>query len=91
MGASFAPNWPIFARFAAGGLRSTAVDVLRFGEADLGQKRVDGRPVSEELIAAPNLAQKPIYPMDNGQRKMAMAWIVNLGAADSQIRCIRNW
>ena len=56
---SDAPPWPIFAWYAAGGLRSTARDMLRFGEANLGHKQVDGRPVSDELIAAMQLAQKP--------------------------------
>jgi CubicO group peptidase (beta-lactamase class C family) len=74
-----APPWPIFAWYTAGGLRSTAVDMLRFGEANLGHKEVDGRPVSDELIAAMKLAQTPIYRWPNGKAKQAMAWIENLG------------
>ena len=31
-----------------------------------------------------DLAQQPIYPMHDGRKKMAMAWIVDLGPADSQ-------
>ncbi len=75
-----APPWPIFAWYAAGGLRSTAVDMLRFGEANLGHKEVDGQPVSDELIAAMKLAQTPIYLWPNGNAKQAMAWIQNLGS-----------
>lgn len=75
-----APPWPIFAWYAAGGLRSTAVDMLRFGEANLGHKEVDGRSVSDELIAAMKLAQAPIYLWPNGKAKQAMAWIQNLGS-----------
>ena len=35
-----APSWPIFAWYAAGGLRSTARDMLRYGEANLGHAQV---------------------------------------------------
>ncbi len=75
-----APPWPIFAWYAAGGLRSTAVDMLRFGEANLGHKQVDGQPVSDDLIAAMKLAQTPVYLWPNGKAKQAMAWIQNLGS-----------
>jgi CubicO group peptidase (beta-lactamase class C family) len=74
-----APPWPVFAWYAAGGLRSTAADMLRFGEANLGHKEVDGRPVSDELIAAMNLAQKPRYMLPSGKAKQAMAWVQNVG------------
>lgn len=76
---SVAPGWPIFAWFAAGGLRSTALDMLRFGEANLGHTEIDGKPVSPELIAAMKLAQTPIYTMPNGFDKQAMAWVNNMG------------
>ena len=76
---SDAPPWPIFAWYAAGGLRSTATDMLRFGEANLGHKEVDGQPVSDELIAAMNLAQTPVYLLPSGKAKQAMAWVQNLG------------
>ncbi len=42
-----APPWPIYAWYAAGGLRSTAQDMLSFGEANLGHTAVIGKPVSE--------------------------------------------
>jgi CubicO group peptidase (beta-lactamase class C family) len=74
-----APLWPVYAWYAAGGLRSTAVDMLRFGEANLGHKEVDGQPVSDELIAAMKLAQKPQYTLPSGKAKQAMAWVENLG------------
>ena len=37
--------WPIYAWYAAGGLRSTARDMLSFGEANLGHTEVNGKPV----------------------------------------------
>src|SRR5215208_605842 len=68
-----APRWPVFAWYAAGGLRSTAHDMISFGEANLGHKEVNGKPVSAELIAAMQLAQKSIFPIPNGNEQ-AMAW-----------------
>lgn len=76
---SKAPPWPIYAWYAAGGLRSTARDMLRFGEANLGHTEVNGKPVSSDLIAAMQLAQKPIYTMPNERNKQAMAWVNNMG------------
>ena len=38
---------------------------------------MNGKPVSAELIAAMQLAQKPIYTMPNGN-KQAMAWVNNM-------------
>ena len=69
-----APRWPVYAWYAAGGLRSTAHDMISFGEAYLGHNEVNGRPVSTELMAAMQLAQKPIFTMPNGN-KQAMAWV----------------
>ena len=71
--------WPIYAWYAAGGLRSTARDMLSFGEANLGHTEVNGKPVPAELTAAMQLAQKPIYVMPHGFSKQAMAWVNNLG------------
>jgi CubicO group peptidase (beta-lactamase class C family) len=79
-----APRWPVFAWYAAGGLRSTAQDMISFGEAGLGHKEVNGRPVSTELIAAMQLAQKPIYTMPNGNRQ-AMAWVNNMGGGNPNL------
>ena len=53
--------------------------MLSFGEANLGHKEVNGKPVSAELTAAMQLAQKPIYTMPNGFNKQAMAWVNNMG------------
>ena len=69
-----APRWPVYAWYAAGGLRSTAHDMISFGEAYLGHNEVNRRLVSAELIAAMQLAQKPIFTMPNGN-KQAMAWV----------------
>jgi CubicO group peptidase (beta-lactamase class C family) len=79
-----APRWPVFAWYAAGGLRSTAHDMISFGEANLGHKEVNGKPVSAELIAAMQLAQKPIFPIENGNEQ-AMAWVNNMGGGDPVI------
>ncbi len=73
-----APRWPVFAWYAAGGLRSTAHDMISFGDANLGHHEVNGKPVSPELIAAMQLAQKPIYAIRNGN-KQAMAWVNDMG------------
>ena len=69
-----APRWPVYAWYAAGGLRSTAHDMISFGEAYLGHNEVNGQPVSAELMAAMQLAQKPIFTMPSGN-KQAMAWV----------------
>ena len=79
-----APRWPVFAWYAAGGLRSTAQDMISFGEAYLGHKEVNDKPVSAELIAAMQLAQKPIYTMPNGN-KQAMAWVNNIGGGNPNL------
>jgi CubicO group peptidase (beta-lactamase class C family) len=80
-----APRWPVFAWYAAGGLRSTAHDMISFGEANLGDNEVNGKPVSAELIAAMQLAQKPIYTMPNGSNKQAMAWVNNMGGGNPNL------
>jgi len=72
-----APRWPVYAWYAAGGLRSTAHDMISFGEAYLGHSEVNGKQVSAELIGAMQLAQKPIFTMPNGN-KQAMAWVNNM-------------
>ncbi len=79
-----APRWPVFAWYAAGGLRSTAQDMISFGEAYLGHQEVNGKPVSAELIAAMQLAQKPIFTMPNGN-KQAMAWVNNMGGGNANL------
>jgi CubicO group peptidase (beta-lactamase class C family) len=80
-----APRWPVYAWYAAGGLRSTAHDMISFGESNLGHNEVNGKPVSAELIAAMQLAQKPIYTMPNGSNKQAMAWVNNMGEGNPNL------
>jgi CubicO group peptidase (beta-lactamase class C family) len=80
-----APRWPVYAWYAAGGLRSTAKDMISFGEANLGHEEVNGKPVSAELIAAMQLAQKPIYTIPNGFNKQAMAWVINMGEGNPNL------
>lgn len=79
-----APHWPVYAWYAAGGLRSTAHDMISFGEACLGHNEVNGKPVSAELTAATQLAQKPIFTMPNGN-KQAMAWVNEVRGGDPVI------
>lgn len=74
-----APPWPVFAWFAGGALRSTAADMLRFGEANLLHPTVDGKGISPELTQAMKLAQAPVYLLPNGEAKQGMAWVTNLG------------
>ena len=79
-----APRWPVFAWYAAGGLRSTAHDMISFGEAYLRHNEVNGKSVSAELTAAMQLAQKPIFTMPNGN-KQAMAWVNNMGEGNPNL------
>ncbi len=74
-----APWWPIFAWFAAGGLRSAAEAMLRFGEANLGHKQIDGKSVSNELISAMRMAQQPLYLLPNGKAQQGFAWVTHTG------------
>lgn len=72
-----APSWPIFAWYAAGGLRSTARDMLRYGEANLGHTQVESNPVPAALTSAMLQAQAPIYPLPPpAKAHQAMAWVV---------------
>jgi CubicO group peptidase (beta-lactamase class C family) len=59
--------------------------MISFGESNLGHNEVNGKPVSAELIAAMQLAQKPIYTMPNGSNKQAMAWVNNMGEGNPNL------
>ena len=86
-----APEWPEFAWFAAGALRSTALDMLRFGEANLGHKQIDLQVVPDELLTAMKVAQSPAYMLPNGRGKQGMAWVTNLGEEEgSYIEVLKN-
>jgi len=71
-----APQWPVFAWYAAGVLRSTSQDMLRFGEANLGHPTAGGTTVPQQLAAAMKLAQQPRLPIDNGKLKQALGWSI---------------
>ena len=72
-----APVWPIFAWYAAGGLRSTARDMLSYCEANLGHSEVQGKPVPQAVTHAMQQAQAPIYPLPApAKAHQAMAWVV---------------
>ena len=45
---------------------------------------MNGKPVSAELIAAMQLAQKPIYAIRNGN-KQAMAWVNDMGGGNPNL------
>jgi CubicO group peptidase (beta-lactamase class C family) len=68
-----APVWPIFAWYAAGGLRSTARDMLSYGEANLWHSEVQGKPVPAAVTSAMQQAQAPIYPL-SPPAKAHQAW-----------------
>jgi CubicO group peptidase (beta-lactamase class C family) len=55
-----APQWPLYAWAAAGALRSTATDLVRFVAANLGHS-VDGSDPSDALIAAMRLTHEPAF------------------------------
>jgi len=71
-----APEWPVYAWYAAGGLRSTVDDMLRFGDANLGHAATGGVTVPPELIAALKLAHEQRYMLPNEKAAQALAWEV---------------
>jgi len=48
-------------------------------------RSIQRKPVSAELIAAMQLAQKPIYTIRNGPNKQAMAWVNNMVGGNSNV------
>jgi CubicO group peptidase (beta-lactamase class C family) len=68
--------WPIFAWYAAGALRSTAADMLSFGEAAIGHTTVAGRPVPTPLSMGFRVAEKSIYRRDpkDYRNLVGMSW-----------------
>jgi CubicO group peptidase (beta-lactamase class C family) len=80
-----APPWPIFAWYPAGWLRSTAIDMLSFSEANLFHEQVAGHPVSDELINAMKLAQAPVYRIPGEEAEQGMAWASNIGNGDPNL------
>lgn len=75
LGARVMP-WPVFAWFAAGALRSTPQDMLRFGEAALGLPQVEGHRVPDTLTHAFHTAMSPLYQPDGKPFLQAMSWAV---------------
>jgi CubicO group peptidase (beta-lactamase class C family) len=76
-----APKWPVFAWYAAGALRSTPQDMLKFCEANLGHSTIGGTAVPQRLVAAAQLAQQPRLPIDNGKFKQALGWSIRPASA----------
>ncbi|MGU3538446.1 serine hydrolase domain-containing protein [Methylobacterium sp. A54F] len=75
--------WPVFAWYAAGALRSTAVDMLAFGEAALGHETVEGAAVPPLLIRALREAMAPIYQPEGQTFGQGLAWIEEPGDAEA--------
>ena len=78
--------WPVFAWFAAGALRSTASDMLGFGEAALGHPMVNGNATPPALIAGLQRALTPVYEPQEQAFGQGMAWIENLGDEEDGTR-----
>lgn len=68
-----APRWPLFAWYAAGALRSTAQDMLAFGEAALGHGTIQSRAVPPGLRAAFQHSMRPVYSKPNGDG-VGLSW-----------------
>ncbi|MGU3545067.1 serine hydrolase domain-containing protein [Methylobacterium sp. A52T] len=75
--------WPVFAWYAAGALRSTATDMLAFGEAALGHEAVNGAPVPPALTRALREAMTPLYQPEGQTFRQGMAWIEEIGDPDA--------
>ncbi len=69
-----APPWPVFAWYAAGALRSTAQDMLAFGEAALGHETVNGRTVPQALSQAFHTAMRPVYQREGLRSSVGLSW-----------------
>lgn len=75
--------WPVFAWYPAGGLRSTASDMLSFGEAALGRTNVEGAEVPPLLTRALREAMETIYQPEGQTFGQGMAWIEEDGDPDA--------
>ena len=75
-------HWPVFAWYAAGALRSTAADMLAFGEAALGHETINGQATPAILRKALKEAMVPIYHPEGQVFGQGMAWVENVGDAD---------
>lgn len=71
--------WPVFAWYAAGALRSSARDMLAFGEAALGHETVEGSSVPPVLTRALAEAMAPIYQPEGQAFGQGMAWVEDVG------------
>jgi CubicO group peptidase (beta-lactamase class C family) len=70
------PPWPPFAWSAASSLKSTAEDMLAFGEANLGHQLVNGLSAPPSLAEAMRLARQPIHAPEGQDFVQAMGWAV---------------
>lgn len=77
-------RWPMFAWYAAGALRSTADDMLSFGEAALDHETTaPGERIPPLLRQALQRAMQPTYQPEGQVFGQGMAWQENLGDPDA--------
>ena len=78
--------WPVFAWYSAGALRSSATDMLAFGEAALGHPTINGGTTPPALIAGLRTAMTPIYEPQGRLFGQGMAWVENPGDEEEGTR-----
>ena len=78
--------WPVFAWYAAGALRSSASDMLAFGEAALGHEAINGGTTPPALIAGLRTAMTPVYEPEGRLFGQGMAWIEHPGDEEEGTR-----
>ena len=70
------PPWPLFVWSAGSSLKSTARDMLGFGEANLGHRMADGATATPSLAQAMRLAMRPVYRPEGQDFEQAMVWAI---------------
>ena len=71
-----APPWPLFVWSAGSSLKSTAQDMLAFGEANLGHRTATGATATPSLAQAMRLAMQPVYRPEGRDFQQAMVWAI---------------
>ena len=69
------PPWPLFVWSAGSSLKSTARDMLAFGEANLGHRTAAGAP-PPSLAKSMRLAMQPVYRPEGQDFQQAMVWAI---------------
>ena len=68
--------WPLFVWSAGSSLKSTARDMLVFGEANLGHRTATGATATPSLAQAMRLAMRPVYRPEGQDFDQAMVWAI---------------